>query len=586
MTRIHRATEVGEYEQGIPLEASAEVHKLRCDFGFEAGGDGNPYPCAEDGGKVYWHHPKPEPYEDFSARGPAAPVTEATPPHDHRYFSLARIHNLADSAPAGNSRPTNHGTMTSREQKHLQQLLTTFDAAGLGEGDLDAGANLLAAMAITLANLAGPGSGLRTKEGRLIPVGCNLLASGPLVTSMILDEVVTPVGRCQDNLLAQLSQLVEDDKAEEARGERNLPRRWELSKGAEASSGENAVFRLMINGPDAERLIGSEEDDWVEAVTRAPSQRPGDLIRRPRCYIAAPTPRLLEGQLSDAHLGQALVVIGLDRATDATAFGDLCPALMDGLLPAGPSGQTVRGRLLVTDSSGVLQGAATVTGDKANWLERLLPLVDGGAGPDFPQPPAEGGRIVRLPDLTGRFEHAVRLLFANRLNSHEPQPDEYDLSKLQPRWMSFLSDMERSLPGITGTARRLLASLLFGLRRLVGAAKAPEGFKYYCDGVEALARHLVCRAANARTATLRAAELAERQSQIERIFWKLKAAQGRIQTRAIYRNVRQLSAADCRESLEWMEAARLACRVEADTWELIEGARLDFDQCTVPLLGA
>lgn len=44
--------------------------------------------------------------------------------------------------------------MQKQQQHDLQSLLTPFDAASLGEGDINAGANLLAAMAITLANLA------------------------------------------------------------------------------------------------------------------------------------------------------------------------------------------------------------------------------------------------------------------------------------------------------------------------------------------------------------------------------------------------------------------------------------------------
>jgi hypothetical protein len=401
---------------------------------------------------------------------------------------------------------------------------------------------------------------------------------------MIHDEVVAPVGRCQDTLLAQLRRLMEDDKTEAARNDRNLPRRWTLSNGSKASSGEDALFRLMTQGSDAARLIGTDEDDWVEAVTQQPSQRPGELIQRPRCFIAAPSPRLLEQQLADAHLGQALVAIGLDRATDAATFGDLCPALMDGLLPAGPSGQTIRGRLLVADRGGVLPGAAATTDCKTAWLGRLLPLVDGDAGPDFPSPRAGGENIVRLPDLSGRFERAVQRLFANRLNSGEPQPVIYecDLSETQARWMRFLADMERGLPGLTGTARRLLASLLFGLCRLVGAARKPEGFRYYRDGVEAFARHLVRRAANARAEILHAAELAQRKSQIERVYYKL--SRGRAVTRAIYRDLR-IPAAVCHAILSWLEEAAIALHDDGE-WELAQGAQLDFREYPVPLLEA
>ena len=52
----------------------------------------------------------------------------------------------------------------SQTDLHLAEFLATFDATELGEGDIDAGANLLAAMAITLGNLARPGSGIRPNE--------------------------------------------------------------------------------------------------------------------------------------------------------------------------------------------------------------------------------------------------------------------------------------------------------------------------------------------------------------------------------------------------------------------------------------
>ena len=83
----------------------------------------------------------------------------------------------------------------------LSALQRAFQVESLGDGNRMAGVNQLAAMAIVLANLARPMSGIVTREGRRLEVGCSLLATGPMVTSAILDEVVTPVRRCQDNLL-------------------------------------------------------------------------------------------------------------------------------------------------------------------------------------------------------------------------------------------------------------------------------------------------------------------------------------------------------------------------------------------------
>ena len=58
--------------------------------------------------------------------------------------------------------------------------------------------------------------------------------------------------------------------------------------------------------------------------------------------------------------------------------------------------------------------------------------------------------------------------------------------------------MERSLPGITATARGLFTSLVFGLRRLVTADSIPRGFRYTNEGVQGFARWLVHRMANYR----------------------------------------------------------------------------------------
>ena len=401
--------------------------------------------------------------------------------------------------------------MTETESKHLRHLLTAFEARALGEGDETTGINLLAAKAITLANLARPGSGIRTTDGRLIDVGCNLLAAGALTTNMVLDDVVGPVRRCQDNLLGQLARLLKGDKAEDERALRNLARRWNLSKEQTANTGENALFQLMIDGGELGPMFESREDQWIDVVGSAPSEHFGDLVRCPRAFIAAATPALLGRQLAGVHRGQALVTIGLSRAADAAKFGELCPALMDGLMPTGPSGETVRGRLLVTVPASELSNAATAGGDETAWLARLLWLVDGSHEPEKPElMPQQGGdgNVVRLPNLTARFEYAVQRIFAKRFDSREPEPmiDERDFAPHQARWMKFLSDMERDLPDISGTARPLFASLVFGLRRLVRAAETPEGFKYYMAGIEGLARHLIRRMANARSAILSSSE--------------------------------------------------------------------------------
>ena len=465
--------------------------------------------------------------------------------------------------------------MTETESKHLHHLLTAFDARALGEGDETTGTNLLAAMAITLANLAYPGSGIRTTDGRLIPVGCNLLAAGARTTNMVLDDVVMPVGRCQNNLLGQLARLLKNDKAEDERALRNLQRRWNLSKGQTGNAGENALFQLMLGGGEQVPLE-PREDQWTDVVGSAPSEHFGDLVGRPRAFIAAPTPALLERQLACIHRGQALVTIGLSRTADAAKFGKVCPALMDGLMPAGPFGDTVTGRLLVTIPASELSNAATAGGDETAWLGRLLWLVDGSHGPELMPQQSGDGNIVRLPNLTARFEYAVQWSFAKRLGSQNPEPVKcgFDFAPLQVRWMSFLADMERNVPDISGTARPLLASLAFGMARLAQAAKTPKDFKYYLDGVEGLARHLIHRMANARSAILCSSEKEWKLRYKQRILAKL--ADGPQDNRFLYR-ILHLPANVCENLLAEIESDNRVKR-RGRQWELVGDATLPGDQ--------
>ena len=70
--------------------------------------------------------------------------------------------------------------MTTEADQHLQKLLTDFDAYALGEGDMAAGLNVLATMAITLANISRTGSGIESPGLGRMRVGASLLVGGSL----------------------------------------------------------------------------------------------------------------------------------------------------------------------------------------------------------------------------------------------------------------------------------------------------------------------------------------------------------------------------------------------------------------------
>jgi hypothetical protein len=305
----------------------------------------------------------------------------------------------------------------------------------------------------------------------------------------------------------------------------------------------------------------------MEVLSEPPAHRLADLVRHPRSFIAAHTQNCLEKFLPDAHLGEALVSIGLTRAADAANLGDLCPSLMDGLFPGGPVGELVRGRLLVTDHGRVLREVAAAPNDRNGWLARLIWLVEGSAGPDAPSPPENGDDLIKLPNLTGRFEEAVRAMIANRLNSHKPRPLTYtfNISQEQIRWMKFLRTMEATLPGISGTARSLFSSLTFGLLRLVKTASVPQGFRFQIEGVLAFARFLIHRMAAARDEMLWSPEQARRLELKESLVDKL--ADGPQGVRRLTRRFHRLPMPLCNELLIELEEDGEAVLV-GDQWKL------------------
>jgi hypothetical protein len=466
--------------------------------------------------------------------------------------------------------------MNKTESKHLQDLLTTFDTCALGEGDATVGANLLAGMAIALANLARPGSGIQTPDMRLIPVDCNLLASGARLSDMIRDEVITPVGRFQNNILAHVGRLSDSDKEQNQRSFQRVAWEWNIFRSDSPSAGESKFLDLMTLDPKNPFVPEGVDEAWLDVVDIAPNTNFHDMVRSPRAFIAAASPGMLDRQLGGIHAGQALITIALNRASDAGSFGELCLALINGLTPLGPSGETTRGRLLVTDPGNVLPEAARQAGDQTTWLGRLVWLVSGNAGPEPPPQHATGGKVVLLPHVSARFNYAVQRIFANRMNFRQTQPliDEMDFTRNQIRWMEFLEEMESSLPGISGTARHLFAALVFGLRRIFEAVETPQDFNNIVGGIEALARFLVRRMASVRAAILSSAEEAQKRFWKQRILANL--AEGCFEKRDVCRLLRQPVAICEPVLLEMVAEGALARR--GKKWECVTGAALPGSQ--------
>jgi hypothetical protein len=183
----------------------------------------------------------------------------------------------------------------------------------------------------------------------------------------------------------------------------------------------------------------------------------------------------------------------------------------------------------------------------------MIWLVDGDIAPNpnagATQKEDAPATIIELDSLDARYEAAMDRAWAHRLDhqTHKPTLQKCKFHKHQARWVAFLKTNEEKSPGITGTARNLLPTLVFGLSQMVDVRERPKGFAWNMHEVEAFARFLVHRMVSARTVMLQTAEDATRKELGTRILFKL--ADGPKNVRQLTRRFHRLPAQQCRESL-------------------------------------
>jgi hypothetical protein len=459
--------------------------------------------------------------------------------------------------------------MSSKETQHLAQLLSQFDVTSLGEGDTNAGANVLAAMAITLANLAPDDGTVIHPDGTPARFGTSLLISGSGSCGRVGDEIITEVERRQANLATRLRSYC--NAMEERAGKPSL---INPPTGPGADTADELLATALS---DIEPLYGTTTQAWGRIMEESPAEQVRDLADKPKFLVCAARPKDLEAQLVGLRPGHPLIHLGINRPADFAELADPGISLVGGHYPIGDGCELVRGNMIISDPLRLLNEAAKAPDERTAWLGHFLWLTDSEAGPDVPEDVtlANAGSGA----ITECFRVALGNVMARRLSPRKGKPLRlcHDTRAAAHRWTDFLREMEQRLPGIYGAGRNLLNTLVFGLGEL---ARVGKGLRFTLKGVEEFARFLVRRAVNARTAICLAADVARRQSQIERIFRKLQ--EGWLNERKIYGNL-CIPAADCRECLLWLQESGLALRKDSK-WGLLEGAQLNFNDCRLPLL--
>jgi hypothetical protein len=447
--------------------------------------------------------------------------------------------------------------MSSDNTQNLQRLLQTFDAQRLGEGDVSAGANVIAAMACAIANVHRHGTAIVTGDGASFRVGTSVLAYGPLTSALIGERVTSMQAEFQANLNSHCNE-------------------WELAKDTYRSSldGKQTDARFTVRPSIqslevlSESMHGNARDNLAVLLSPLPNRTKRALLERPLIHATGTSPAILEAALERSHAGQLLVHDVLRDPSHCADMTHCYLPLIDGCLAVGKQARAVRGHLQLCDPAQVLDEVLRDTGPAQRLMMRLPWLVDGNAGPSLPAPDSNAAGHARLDQMETRFRTALAHAWLARLDYTTGGPEQlaFDFTAYQARWVAFLQQKEAGFPGISATARPLLGTLLFGLHQMVQSLPKPEGVKFYVDEVEALARILIQRMINVRAVILHDASKQKRERQLQLMLEKLSAKPSDL--RQIVRKHHNLPTAEARDLLCELVSRGQALHLGKDRYQL------------------
>jgi len=447
--------------------------------------------------------------------------------------------------------------MSPEITQRLNRLLTAFDAERLGEGNLAAGANVLAAMACTIANIHRRGACLTGSDGVSFQTGSSLLASGPLTSSLIGERVTAPLAAIQGNVLAHIQE-------------------WELGKqaiieGSPICKPKLDGFRIQADLSahgfwDEEMRMGVHHhhslfSSFSNQVKRA-------LCDQPLVFVTGATPGDLHRNLRRSHLGRPLLHGVLRSPSHCADLADCCLPVIDGSMTIEPLSTSIHGHVLLTDPSRLLDEVVGAGGEPARWLLRLPWLVDGNAGPEIASDKDSAATQPRLDRMEQRYEQALRNAMRCRLDHTVKAPvcHDIDLAAFQTQWVGFLVASETACPGISAAARPLLATLVFGLYEMASIMERPEDFLLDPGDVLALAAHLVRRMGNAHAVMTHTGEREQKQRNHLRILDML--SEGPMSARDLGRRFHRMTTNQSRDLLADLKRNGSVAELSGDRWQL------------------
>lgn len=440
----------------------------------------------------------------------------------------------------------------------LTRLLITFDAQRLGEGDVSAGANVLAAMACAIANVHRHGARITSGDAPSFRIGSSLLACGPLTSALVAERVVSVLAEYQSNLDSHCN---ESELAKEAYlgglDGRPPDERFHISP--------NANSLKALTG----EIYGTALSNLLPLLAPMPNRMKRALLERPLLYASGAQPKQLGAALERSHANQLLVHDVLRSPSQCADLADCCMPLIDGCLTVGKQARPVRGHLMLCDPAQVLEEVLRENNPAKRLMLRLPWLVDGPAGPSLPVPKTSSDRSTQLDRIEERFQGALAKAWLKRLDYSALGPEtlDVDFSAYQARWVAFLQQKEADFPGISAAARPLLATLLFGLHEMFVSLPKSDDVEFYIDDAEALAKIIVQRMCNARAVFQYDASKETKERKLQTMFEKLSA--GPASARDLTRMHHRMLTNEARDLLSELVTRRQVVELGGDRYQAV-----------------
>lgn len=479
---------------------------------------------------------------------------------------------MIDGNDAGNTRKSE-----STMGVCLRELLEYFGAASMGEGNVDAGANALAAMALSLANLADPKCRAASSNAQRVSLGCSFIASGGLTPSLVSDYVVKNLAATQNNLnrvLAEHTRVLGLRAKYIAEGD-NPNSIMDPGVERKRVTQDTLIERFLLNeepfrfpGPVVAALIDSS------ASEREEFRRP-ELLSHPAYFIGGESPHIILKMLQRTHAGHPLVCFTLKDSGSISAFDELVANVLDGYAQGN---SMAKGNSIVLDPHGIMGNGHARAKNQPSWVNRMLWLVDGVKLPGFASScDAESAcKVVGVDAFRTTGLH--RILECRLMKSESSSPFEpfgiagisrnlLRLGGQQSAWCKHLSSLEVYFPGITGVLRSLPASLIAGFGAM--GFKSRFGFEGLVFASYKFSMILVDRMILAHK-RLCLSEKTNRQESLETRVLGTLGKKGASKSYHIAKNLNGVRVEECDQVLIALASRGLVRRGDDRFWYLVE----------------